>query len=318
MNKLKILLVGAGTMAYEYTKVLKSMNLDFMVVGRRKNSAEIFQEKTGVKPITGSISKFLSSAKNINFDKAIVAVTGDQLGKVTIDLIKHGIKSILVEKPGGLDESEIRKVKEISKKFSARVYIAYNRRFYASVIKAKETIEKDTGILSFHFEFNELSDRVAALKTPAIIKQNWLLHNSTHVIDLAFFFAGLPTFLQSKASGFLKWHKKGAIFTGFGVAQKTIPFTYHANWLSTGRWGLEVMTHNHRLIFKPLEKLQIQKKGNFKVTEVNLKDRLDLEFKPGLFKEVEAFLNDDQLLCTIEEQAKNVIIYNKILKGTTG
>lgn len=314
MNTPKILLIGTGPMAYEYSKVLKQMKLDFVVVGRGKESALIFQKKTKITPVTGGVTKFLSGS-DLTFDKAIVAVTGNQLGKVTLELIQYGIKSILVEKPGGLDQTEIQNVKEVAEKNSAKVYIAYNRRFYASVKKAQEIIKKDRGVLSYHFEFNELSDQITSLKAPAVIKQNWFLHNSTHIIDLAFFLAGKPLTLQAQTGGSLSWHPAGAIFTGLGITDKNIPFTYHANWLSPGRWGLEIMTKNFRLIFKPLEKLQIQKKGSFEIKTLKIEDKLDQDFKPGLFKEVEAFLNNDPLLCTINEQMDNISIYNKILKG---
>lgn len=303
-------------MASEYTKVLKHMGCDFIVVGRGRESSEAFQKETDITPFTGGADKFLSES-DYNDWKAIVAVTGDQLGKVTISLIKHGVKSILVEKPGGLDEREIKLVKELSKKYSVKVYVAYNRRFYASVKKAQEIIKEDGGILSFHFEFNELSGQVARLKSPATIKAQWLLHNSSHVIDLAFLLGYSPKSMVSQTYGSLSWHPEGAIFTGCGISKSNIPFTYHANWQAPGRWNLEIMTKNHRLVFRPMEKLQVQKKGSFELININLDDELDTKFKPGLFKQVESFLGDKNSLCTIEEQSENINWYNRILKGSS-
>lgn len=314
MKKSKILLLGTGQMAYEYAKVLKAQGSDFLVIGRGEESAKIFQEKIGIIPITGGADKFLTQSDYGSWN-AIVAVTGDQLGKVAIALIKHGVKSILVEKPGGLDEKEIKLIKEISDKHSVKVYIAYNRRFYSSVKKAQKFIEKDGGVLSYHFEFNELSDEVASLNHSIEIKHQWLLHNSSHVIDLAFFLAGTPKSLISHISGSLSWHPKVAVFTGCGVGKSNAPFTYHANWLAPGRWGLEIMTKNYRLIFRPLEKLQAQKRGSFELASIEIDNELDIKFKPGLFKEVESFLGDKNSLCTIEEQVENLKYYKQILTG---
>ena len=60
--------------------------------------------------------------KNKVPDKAIVAVTEDQLGITTRQLIKAGCKEILVEKPGGFDIKDIKSVateaKNIKPKFS--------------------------------------------------------------------------------------------------------------------------------------------------------------------------------------------------------
>ncbi|MDO8638734.1 MAG: gfo/Idh/MocA family oxidoreductase, partial [Candidatus Daviesbacteria bacterium] len=83
MKKTQVLLIGTGQMAYEYSKVLKAQGYDFVVVGRGEASAKIFQEKTGIKPITGGADKFLANTDHSDW-KAIVAVTIDQLGKVTL------------------------------------------------------------------------------------------------------------------------------------------------------------------------------------------------------------------------------------------
>ena len=311
MSKVTILLFGTGPMAYEYAKVLKQMEKDFIVIGRGQQSAKIFQEKTSIKPFTGGAAKFLSSS-DYSLYKAIVAVTGDQLGKVALELIKYRVKAILLEKPGGLDDQEIKLINDTASKHSAKVYIAYNRRFYASTIKAKEIIKKDGGVLSFHFEFNEPIDAIFKSSYLKRIKDRWLLHNSTHVIDLAFFLGGAPKLLNAQTF-------KNRIFIGQGIRKTDAPFTYHANWLAPGRWSLELMTKNHRLIFRPLETLQAQKSGSFNIFSVELDDKLDTDFKPGLFKEVEVFLKNTPLkksLCTIEEQINNLLWYRKILKGS--
>lgn len=314
MKKSQILLFGTGQMAYEYAKVLKNQGYDFIVIGRGEASAKEFQDKTGITPVIGGADKFLTQSDYSNY-KAIIAVNGDQLGKVTIAAINHGIRSVLVEKPGGLDKNEIEEVGKIAAKHLAKVYIAYNRRFYASVKKAREIIAKDSGILSFHFEFNEVADMIASLNHPKEIKNQWLLHNSSHVIDLAFFLGGTPQSLNANVSGSLPWHPKGAIFTGAGLTEKEIPFTYHANWLAPGRWGVEILTKNHRLIFRPMEKLQAQLKGSFEIINIELNNKPDTEFKPGLYKEVESFLTNQDSLCTIDEQINHLYWYTKILEG---
>lgn len=311
MDKSSILLFGTGPMAYEYVKVLKQMDQNFIVIGRGQQSAKIFQDKTSIKPFTGGAAKFLSSSDYSSYH-AIVAVSGNQLGKVALQLIKHEVKSILLEKPGGLDDREIKLVNNTANKHSANVYIAYNRRFYTSTKKAKEIIKKDGGVLSFHFEFNEPINTILTSSYLKQIKDRWLLHNSTHVIDLAFFLGGIPKLLNAQTF-------KNRIFIGQGISKTNAPFTYHANWLAPGRWSLELMTKNHRLIFRPLEKLQAQKNGSFNIFGIELNDKLDIDFKPGLFKEVEAFLGDAHLkksICTIGEHVNNLFWYGKILKGS--
>lgn len=292
------LLVGAGNMSIEYAKILQQMNIPFSVIGRGEKSAEKFSNETGVQVHVGGLEKHLDRTKN--FKHAIVAVGVDQLASVAMTLIEHGVTSLLLEKPGGLKIEEIETVSNMAKARGASVYIAYNRRFYSSVEMAKKMIVDDGGVLSFSFEFTEWAHVIEKLPTPAIIKENWLLANSTHVIDLAFYLGGWPAELKSWITGGLAWHSKGSIFTGAGVTQDGALFSYHANWESPGRWGIELFTKHHRIVLRPLEKLQIQNHGTIKVEEVSCQSEWEEQFKPGLYRQIEAFYNGDDSLPTIQ------------------
>lgn len=314
-KKQTILLVGAGYMATEYAKVLKALRINFVVIGRGEKSAREFTTQTKTPVIQGGLEKWLN--ENESPSKAIVASTEDAIGKNTLSLLQANTKEILVEKPGGFDFTEIKKIARVAKQRNAKVYVGYNRRFYASVTKALEIIKQDKGVTSFYFDFSELGWKMPTINKSNAIKNEWFLHNSTHLIDLAFYLCGWPTQIESVVSGEVSWHKRGTIFVGMGKALKNTPFSYGANWLAPGRWSIEVMTKKHKLVFKPLEKLQIQELGSFEVKELKLKDKLDLTYKPGLYKQVQSFLGTKSNICTIDEQVKNLVIYNQILTGTT-
>lgn len=309
-----ILIIGAGPMAIEYAKALKKLSTPFLVIGRGQRSATEFKKITGIEVITGGIDKYLNQNKNIP-PVAIVAISEEQLGIVTIKLLKKGTKTILVEKPAGLDFEEVKKVYNLSEELKAKVYVGYNRRFYASIQKALEIIKQDGGITSIFFDFTEASFRIAPLKKAPGVKENWFLQNSTHIIDLVFFLSGIPKKGSYFTGGKLNWHPRGSIFTGAGVTKKGIYFSYHANWDAPGRWSIEVQTKKNKLIFKPLEKLQVQKLGTFTIEEVKINDDIDIEIKAGIYREVESFLTDKKDLCTIFEQVKNLKFYQQILEG---
>lgn len=306
----KILLVGTGYMAKEYAKVLKAQKVSFVVVGRSRQSVDLFKKEIGMDAVPGGIEMWLQN--NPAPGKAIVAVTEDQLGTVTRQLIKADCKEILVEKPGGFNEREIIKIAGESKNKRVAVYVGYNRRFYSSVLKALEIIKQDGGVNSFVFDFTERSYVVENLKQSQKIKKKWFLHNSTHLIDMAFFMGGWPKKITAIKTGRLKWHPDGSIFVGIGVSDKKALFSYHANWESAGRWSIEIMTPKNKLIFRPLEKLQIQKYGSMAIEDFTLDDKIDIEFKPGLYRQVETFFKNPKKLMTIEEQVKHLKIYNKI------
>ena len=304
-----IWLVGAGPMSVDYVKVLEAQEQDFIVLGRSESSAKLFEEKTGHEVVTGGIEQFLATKPEAP-NAAIVSVGVEQLYFTTLSLLKFGVKSILVEKPGGVDAEQINALTELATSKKANVCIAYNRRFLASVSKAKELIEADGGVLSFNFEFTEWSHVIEKLDKDKLVLQNWLLGNSTHVIDMAFYLGGKPKELSSYRTNSLSWHESGAVFSGAGVTTEGALFNYNANWISAGRWSLEVLTKSGKYIFCPLETLSFQKRGEIAVSNITLDTELEKRFKPGLYNQVHAFINDDfDSLIAIKEHAENVKFY---------
>ncbi len=305
MKKGLVWIIGAGYMAKEYSKVLSVLNLEFTVIGNSVESAKAFEQETGVKVITGGLKLWLQKTNECPF-AVINAVSVPCLYNTTKSLLQHGIKRLLVEKPAGLNQAEICDITESADKNGAQVFVAYNRRFYASVLKAQEIIKQDNGVSSFNFEFTEWNHRLCNQNIDKAVAEQWLLCNSSHVVDMAFFMGGWPTKMTSFVAGSLDWHPSGSIFSGAGISDKNALFSYQANWASPGRWSVEILTPVHKLIFRPLEKLKVQQIGRVDWTETELDDSLDVEFKPGLYKQVEAFINEDYVhLLPIAEQAKH-------------
>lgn len=302
LKEKNIWLIGAGYMAVEYAKVLQGMNIPFKVVGRGIKSAMNFEKKTRVTVQTGGVNNFLEQTKELPF-AAIVAVSVEQLATAALLLLRKGVKRILVEKPAGLNLEELEKLNHETKKQKADIFVAYNRRFYASTLKAKEIINEDGGVTSFNFDFTEWSHIIKDLKKPNIVKKQWFLANSTHVVDLAFFLGGVPKEIKCYTTGGLSWHPSASIFCGAGVTEQGSLFSYHSNWEAPGRWGVEVLTKNHRLILRPLEDLYIQKIGSLISEKVIFDDSLDHKFKPGLYKQVENFINNpiSSYLCRLND-----------------
>lgn len=308
-----IWIIGAGGIAIEYSKVLKALEKEFITIGRGHEKAQAFYEATGVKPIEGGLDTYIRTNPVIA-EYAIVAVNVEYLAATTISLMKCGVKKIFCEKPGFNEPSEFNKVALVAKETGAKVYYAYNRRFFASVLKAEEIIKEDGGLTSLNFEFTEWGHVIANTEHPAAVKKNWMTANSSHVIDLAFFEGGAPKQMNSFCSGELSWHKPSN-FSGAGITEKGVLFNYQANWDAPGRWAVELLTSQHRIYLKPMEQLQLQDKGSVKVYPVEIDDHLDKEFKPGFYLETKAFLEGDTTrLCSLEQQGSHITnIYNKIL-----
>jgi|GEM_PF-3176590 len=184
-------LIGAGPMAQAYAAVLKDLDTDIRVIGRGQASADKFSGATGINVRTGGLEDYLASGEAMP-SHAIVSTPVDALTPNCIALMDAGVRNILVEKPAGLDPDEVDKLAAAAQSTNANVYVAYNRRFYASVLKARELIAQDGGATSLRLEFSEWTFRIKDVPTAAHIKSQWLYANSTHVLDMGFYMAGFP------------------------------------------------------------------------------------------------------------------------------
>jgi predicted dehydrogenase len=315
----KVLLIGTGEMAISYFYVLKELDVEITVIGRGTKSSQLFSTKTSFQAIPGGIEAYLDN-NHSNIDTknlfAIVATGTEALMPVMKTLLNYNITNILVEKPAAISIDELIENQNIFNDLSSTIFVAYNRRFYASVQKVKELIEEDGGTVSFSFDFTEWSHEIETLKKADGVKESWFFANSTHVVDTAFYLGGIPKeMVNFSKKGNLTWHEK-SVFSGAGVTIDNALFSYISNWESAGRWGIEINTSKRRFYLRPLEEIKVQIKGSIAIENLIFDNSLDLKYKPGLYNQVVSFLNLDlnSPLLSIKDHI-NIVksIYNNII-----
>lgn len=302
----KIALIGAGPMAQSYGHAFRALSRDCVVIGRGQSSAETFEQTVGLPVLTGGLEANIAQLSAVSH--AIVALPVPALAQQTLALMEAGVRNILVEKPAGLNVEEINRVAAMARKTASRVYVAYNRRFYASVQTAKRRIEADGGATSFRFEISEWADRIGPSAQPDNVKAAWFLANSTHVVDMAFFLGGFPKTISASSAGSVGWHTP-SVFVGHGETQDGALFSYHGDWGASPRWMVEVCTAGHTYMFQPLEGLKVRTKAGFAIEEIALDPVEDTApLKPGVKAQTEAFLSDDVSsdLLSIEDHLSHV------------
>ncbi|MDX0833436.1 gfo/Idh/MocA family oxidoreductase [Sinorhizobium medicae] len=311
-----VILAGCGGMASAYAKVLRQVEQHFVVLGRSQAGAEKFAAEWNVHVGYGPHEEQLASLETVPAT-AIVAVSAASLSEVTKALIKFGCRKILIEKPAAMDPVAVADLASFAEAHGVEAYVAYNRRFYSSALQAERLIAEDGGALSLKFDFTEATRRIEALGKDAVELQGWFYGNSTHVIDLAFFLAGEPRELQAQSCRTLEWHPAGAIFSGHGVTRRDVVFSYHANWLAPGRWGVEIMTRHRRLVLQPMEELFCQHHNTFNLEKISSDDELDRAYKPGIYLQTKAFLaaKPDERLLPLAKHASLFAIYATIRDG---
>ena len=225
--KSPIWIIGAGNMAQEYSRVLVKLNQPFEVIGRSEGSALSFKKKTGYNVKTGGLKSNLQSASP---SEAIVLVGVEDLFDVTKDLINSGTKRILLEKPGAINLEDINHLNNLAQEKNIELFIAYNRRFYNSVIQLKKLIKEDRGVISMNFEFTEWTHKIKPSQIPVSVREHWLIANSSHVIDLAFHLCGKPNDWKFWNNGSLDWHPASSRFCGAGKTDKGVMFSYFSDF----------------------------------------------------------------------------------------
>lgn len=315
-DNIKVLIIGSGFMTDHYLKVISSMKIESVVIGRGVSNVNKLKIKyPDTKFYPGGLKKYIKSSSLEKFTHIFNLVNIENTIQVTETLLKYGAKKILLEKPGSLYANELISIKNQAKNKGVEILIGYNRRFYESIIKLKELITLDKGVQNIHFEFTEWVHTIKQDDYSNDVLEKWIISNSSHVLDTVFFLIGLPKEINAKSFGInkIKWHKSGSIFIGSGISVKGVPFTYNTNWNSAGRWSIEVTTNNNRYFLRPMEKLFKQKKGDIEITEVNLANEKDIKYKPGIFNVVESFINNDyNNLVGLKDQIELIQVYNKI------
>ena len=308
--KENILLFGSSYMAEEYLKVIRALDCEVMVVGRDQAKASQLAEKYKAVGFGGGVNA-LDHISVKEIDLVIIASAVESLAEVACRCLIKGFNRILLEKPGALGLAGLEKIKSLLKS-GHKLGIAYNRRFYNSVIQLRKKINEDGGPVGCFFDFTDREkDILGSVKAKEVV-QRWGFANSTHVIDTAFYLAGYPEEMHVLRAGSFEQHPTGNVFVGCGETPNCL-FSYFSTWGGGGRWSVEISTRKGRYRLSPMEELQFCQKNQFAWETIVSPDEDDKLYKPGLYKMVSRVLAENfQDLPTIEDQIRLCQVTNRI------
>lgn len=307
----KILIIGGGEIAKQYALSLLKFNIsEVTIIAKSGNNIFNFCQENNLTLLKEGFEKHIPNLKKM--DLVIIATPISLLIKAAKLCLNHGQDNILIEKPGSLYSSEL--LSFLQEYPTQRIRIAYNRLVYPNLHKLKKLVKSEGGITSCRFTFTEWLDRIDFNKDESDVYQRWGISNSLHVISMAFDIIGLPKKITSIQFGKIDWHNSGSIFTGCGISENNIPFTYHADWDSGGRWGIEVFTKENSYLLVPLEKLYVCPKFTGDISPVEFKIAFP-DMKLGIPEEIAIMLeNPPQIdLTTLEYGSRLNQITEKIM-----
>ena len=278
-NQFKIAIIGAGYMAEEYLKVFSNKKVYCEAIfSRTLSKSKTLKKKYNIK----KIYKSLGDLKNDSQINALIIAVG---AESIYDLINNlDIKKyrVLCEKPVGINFEETKKI--ITKIRNKHFYVALNRRFYSSNLKAYDLVNKNKSKRLISIRDQELQNSKLNL-----YNKNLMYWNSVHLIDYINIYARGKLIKIQRLKKF-KDNKFSENLTRLIFSSKD-EVLYHCNWNSPGPWSINIIQKDHSVEMKPLENLVQEKliKGK-RIRVFHNKSKIDSKFKPGLFYQVSEFL----------------------------
>jgi predicted dehydrogenase len=277
LTKKNILIIGTSEHARRYYEFFKfNPSFDVTICGRNEVKTKKIAKEYGFNFILGDFTSI--ELKNDYFSVCVNVSSVDSLFDTTKYAILHGIKNILIEKPGAIKAAELVELNKIATEYGAYCKVAYNRRYISSIRTLKSLTREFSEISSFEFDFSENESRVLSGVSKSNYLPIWGWLNSSHIIDLFFYCCGKPVEYTRIISGKSGWHESGSIFIGAGKSERGIPFSYHSTFKEPSRWRLTARCKDASYFLEPIEHLIVQKQGTFTKSNIDLVNNQKVDF----------------------------------------
>ncbi|MDH5716861.1 MAG: Gfo/Idh/MocA family oxidoreductase [Spirochaetia bacterium] len=137
----------------------------------------------------------------INTDILIISSTTNTHSNILQTAMVKNIPHIIVEKPIVMNKEHVKQIRKLSKESKSKIWINYERRFHPVYNKILKIIEENQLGHVYHYR------GILASKASELFIKNQteglLLHDTTHILDLAFYLFG-----RGKLLNILKKTKK--------------------------------------------------------------------------------------------------------------
>ncbi len=280
----RILLVGAGKMGDLHIRAFKQTGLAIVcgVVSRTEQSA---QKLCLDHKISYYNTDLYSAIDYLKPDGIILAASHLENHSILNSLLNFKIP-LLIEKPVGINLSEIEKTLRIIEEKKINTMVGVNRRFYSTVTQSLFSLEYGGGVTGIHASFPDPRLPFELLKTyDQKVYDNWLMMNTIHGIDLLRLYGGEV----KNVSCFGSKPKNIICIIGFEKGL-TATLGLNENYGGMNNWKLLVEGYGMNAVFNTLENLTINFDigTSFKYKEITSKTA---PTRPGLLAQANAFIS---------------------------
>tara|TARA_Y100001980_G_C14545112_1_gene324519 strand:+ start:1518 stop:2501 length:984 start_codon:yes stop_codon:yes gene_type:complete len=245
-KKLNLAIIGCGNIAKYHLKAFNYLGLKIEHCASRLNSTNVnkFAKKYNIPNIWKDPIKLARSSNN--WDAIILCSSTKSLSKI-LDVLIMQKKPILVEKPVSIGTNYLKKFNLTYPKF---VNVAFNRRYYNTVSRAKKFIEDSKGQI------------FCCMKLPETLKKSGnkfhrfdrIYDNSVHGIDiLRFLFGDLKIIYKTK----IRFNNFDSGRVVLLKSKKNHLCNIVINSNSPDNFSLEIENGLKRFLLRPFEKYEI-------------------------------------------------------------
>lgn len=291
-SKCSATVVGYGNMGREFVKALQSLGIKRIWVCRRSKEFPPELKSCGqITVVTGGYQQL--KRRPGPGELAIIATPVADLIPAAYQLRELGYRKVLIEKPISLRAKELRAFASEFGDGQITVRCGYNRAAYPALLELKHRAGEEGGITSCTYTFTEFTNRIDPKAYPDEESRRWGIANSLHVMSMAHALIGMPKHWNAHRGGrAVAWHPAGSVFVGSGISEQGIPFAYHADWGSTGRWSVEAHTKAASYRLCPLEQLLVRRSFKEDWQEVTI-SAFAAEVKVGFVEQVASMLKEE-------------------------
>jgi predicted dehydrogenase len=275
---IKIAFVGAGNMAREHARAFRDLPGVILagVTGRSRPRAESLAAELGIAEVFDSVDEL-----HARTGADLVVVTVRELGmrEAALACFRHDWL-VLLEKPAGYNLPDAETILAAARERRRRVFVALNRRSYASTRRALELLAQGSGGARLvHVQDQQDLALAASLGEPPEVLRNYMFANSIHLVDYLRVF-GRGDIATVNVLEPWNGSEPGVVAAHLRFDSGDVAI-YQAVWNGPGPWAVTVTDPAQRLEIRPLEALSLQKRGERRLQAVEL-EKVDSEFKPGL------------------------------------
>lgn len=279
----RIAIIGLGNIAHKHAEVIHALPDATIVAGVKRNaeSGRAFCSQYGIPGYFSSTDDLLAWGE---FDAAVICCGHHFTVELTKQVLLTG-RPCLIEKPVGFSAGETLAVANAAGQGKTWGMVAVNRRFFSIVQQARNLIEQAGGLRAIRVEHTEWMHQAAEWGLSDDLLDRYLYINGIHLVDTMCHLAGLPVSTDVITRNFPG--RRNAYDAMVRFPSGAIGH-YSGQWYAPGRWALDLFAEDLRITFPRMEEAVIQRTGHN--PEPLLLDEVDQRFKPGFYRQMEAFV----------------------------